>query len=116
MRRDVNLSAGHQSLLEHTVTAAATLADAFLAAGNRVGLFVYGGGIDWTLPGYGKRQRERILQALARVRLEEHQVFRHLGHLPTRLFPIRSQLVLVSPLRLADREDLVAVCAPAATS
>lgn len=109
VRRETNLFPGNRSLLEHSVMAAATLADAFLDSGNRVGLFAYGGGIDWTLPGYGKRQRERILQALARVRLEEHQVFKHIGHLPTRLFPIRSQLVLVSPLRLADGDDLVAL-------
>ncbi len=109
VRRETNLFPGNRSLLEHSVMAAATLADAFLDSGNRVGLFAYGGGVDWTLPGYGKRQRERILHALARVRLEEHQVFKDIGHLPTRLFPIRSQLVLVSPLRTEDGDDLVAL-------
>ena len=102
-----NLYANSHSLLEHTVRATATLADAFLNRGNRVGLFIYGGSVDWTFPGYGKYQRERILQALARARLQQSQIFEKLGFLPTRLFPIRSQLVLVSPLRPQDLDDLI---------
>jgi uncharacterized protein (DUF58 family) len=102
-----NLYANDKSLLESTIQATATLADAFLNSGNRVGLFIYGGSIDWTFPGYGKIQRERILQALARARLQESQIFEKLGYLPTRLFPIRSQLVLVSPLRPDDLNDLI---------
>jgi len=108
-RQATNLYARHSSTLEYAVEAAATLADAFLNRGNRVGLFIYGGFIDWTFPGYGKVQRERILQALSRARLQESQVFENLSYLPTRLFPIRSQLVLVSPLRGADLDDLVAL-------
>ena len=102
-----NLYAKNHSLLEHTIRATATLADAFLTRGNRVGLFMYGGSVDWTFPGYGKYQRERILQALARARLQHSQIFEKLGFLPTRLFPIRSQLVLVSPLRPKDLDDLI---------
>ncbi len=109
VRRDANLPVNGTSLLESSVAAAATLADSFLAAGNRVGLFLYGGSIDRTIPGYGKIQRERILRALARARPEEHQVFNQLAYLPTRLFPIRSQLVLVSPLLLGDLDDLISL-------
>ncbi|MCP4518842.1 MAG: hypothetical protein GY824_26900, partial [Delftia sp.] len=108
-RRATNLYADTSSMLEYAIEAAATLADAFLNRSNRVGLFIYGGFIDWTFPGYGKVQRERILQALSRARLQESQVFENLSYLPTRLFPIRSQLVLVSPLRGADLDDLVAL-------
>lgn len=107
VRQVTNLLTNYASLLEYSIQATATLADAFLTYGNRVGLFLYGGAIDWTFPGYGKIQRERILQALARARLEESQVFQKLDHLPTRLFPPRSQLVLISPLRGADLEDVV---------
>jgi uncharacterized protein (DUF58 family) len=94
-------------LFEHSIRATAALADAFLNAGNRVGLFIYGRWLDWTLPGYGKIQRERILRALARARQGEGHVFEKLAHLPARLFPARSQLVFVSPLLAHDADELV---------
>jgi len=109
VRESTNLLAQSGSLLDYTIDAAATLADAFLTYGNRVGLFLYGGAIDWTYPGSGKVQRERILRTLARARLEHSQVFDKLGHLPTRLFPVRSQLVLISPLQPDDRDDIVSL-------
>jgi uncharacterized protein (DUF58 family) len=108
-RQVTNLFSKNYSLLEYTVEATATLADTFLTRGNRVGLFMYGGSVDWTFPGYGKIQRERILQSLARAKLQESHVFEKLGYLPTRLFPIRSQLVLISPLRLSDLDDLISL-------
>jgi uncharacterized protein (DUF58 family) len=46
-------------------------------------------------------QRERILRALAQAQLGDSQAFADLDHLPTRLFPAHSQVVLISPL-LAD--------------
>jgi uncharacterized protein (DUF58 family) len=95
------------SLFEQAIRATASLADTFLSAGNRVGLFIYGAYLDWTLPGYGKVQRQRILQALARAELGEGEVFETLEHLPTRLFPARSQLVLVSPLLKEDPDLLI---------
>jgi uncharacterized protein (DUF58 family) len=96
-----------RSLFEHSVTAAAALADAFLNAGNRVGLLLYSQYLSWTFPGYGKLQRERILQDLARAEIGDSQVFSDLTHIPTRLFPSHSQLVLVSPLLEADLDVLV---------
>jgi uncharacterized protein (DUF58 family) len=71
-----------------------------------VGLFIYGRSLDWTFPGYGKMQRERILRALANAELGSGQVFEKLEHLPARLFPARSQLVLISPLLSQDAEEL----------
>jgi uncharacterized protein (DUF58 family) len=106
-RHQSDAKAGPASLFEHGIRATATLADAFLSAGNRVGLFIYGAYLDWTLPGYGKVQRQRILQALARAELGEGAVFETLEHLPTRLFPARSQLVLVSPLLKEDPDMLI---------
>ncbi len=91
------ISAGH-SLFEHSVMAAGALADAFLMQGNRVGLLVYSQYIQWTWPGYGKLQRERILHALSHAAPGDSQVFDGLQYLPTRMFPIESQIVLVSPL------------------
>jgi uncharacterized protein (DUF58 family) len=97
---------GH-SLFEYSVTASAALADAFLAQGNRVGLLLYANYLGWTLPAYGKVQRERILQALARAQTGESQVFSALEHIPTRLFPPESQIVVVSPLTEDDVAPLV---------
>lgn len=97
---------GH-SLFEHSVQAAAALANALLAQGNRVGLLVYGAFLQWTLPGYGKVQRERILHSLAQARPGGSEVFSDLEHLPTRLFPSESQIVLISPLIEDDLMPLV---------
>ncbi len=96
-----------ETLFEYSVQATAALAEAFLKGGNRVGLFVYGRSLDWTFPAYGKVQRERIMRALARAEPEDSPVFEKLDHLPARLFPTRSQLVLISPLLPDDRDLLV---------
>lgn len=106
-RSDVLSSKG--SLFDHAIEATAALADAFLNGGNRVGLLVYGGHLDWTFPGYGKRERERILQALARAEQGDSLAFEGLEHIPTRLFPARAQLVLISPLLEGDLEALRAL-------
>jgi len=97
---------GH-SLFEHSVQAAAALADALLAQGNRVGLLVYASFLRWTLPGYGKVQRARILHSLAHAKPGGSEVFSDLEHLPTRLFPAESQIILVSPLTDDDLMPLV---------
>jgi uncharacterized protein (DUF58 family) len=106
-RSDVVSSRG--SLFDHAIQATAALADAFLSGGNRVGLLVYGGHLDWTFPGYGKIQRERILRALARAEQGDSLAFEGLEYIPTRLFPSRAQLVLVSPLLEGDLEALIAL-------
>ncbi len=99
-RHDVRVDG--RSLFEHSIRATASLADLFLRDGNRVGLLVFGQYLDWTFPGYGKVQSERILRALARARPGDSQVFDSLENIPTRFFPAQSQLVLVSPLSQDD--------------
>lgn len=106
-RERTNLFAAGQSLFEHSVLAAAGLADAFLAQGDRVGLLVYSHYLDWTWPGYGKLQRERILQALAHAMPGPSQVFSGLEHLRAWLFTRESQIVLISPLVADDYPALV---------
>lgn len=100
-----NLPGGF-SIFEHSAGAAASLAEAFLEGGNRVGLLIYGKYADWTPPGYGKIQGERILQAIARAQVGETQTFHELI-IPRRLFPPYSQMVLVSPLQADDLQTLV---------
>lgn len=108
-RTETNLFLGNADLLEHSIQAAATLANSFLNSGNRVGLLVYGGGRIWVQPRYGKIQRERILQALASVRVYDRIVDRTLENLPTRLFPAKSQLVLISSLLPQDLQTLISL-------
>ena len=102
-----NLFAGDHSLFEYSTLATATLADVFLAQGNRVSMLLYGQALQWTLPGYGKIQRERILRAIAQAQPGSSQVFEGLDHIPTRLFPAHSQVVLVSLLTSEDLDMLL---------
>jgi uncharacterized protein (DUF58 family) len=106
-RSDVRTRDG--ALFEYAIQAAGALADTFLHRGNRVGLLMYGRSLDWTLPGYGKVQRERILRALARAETGDLPVLERLDYLPTRLFPARSQIVLISPLLPHDLEMLASL-------
>lgn len=106
-RLRTNEFAGGHSLFEYSVQAAASLADALLNQGNRVGLLLYASYLSWTFPGYGKIQRERILHALANARAGESQVFSDLEHIPSRLFPPKSEILLVSPLSEDDLKPLI---------
>jgi len=105
-RRRTNEFNNGRSLFEHAVLATAALADALLAAGNRVGLLFFGEQANWTMPGYGKAQRERILHDLAHATPGDVLAFSQLV-IPKHLFPSRSQLVLVSPLDPDDLEVMI---------
>ena len=106
-RRRSDVVGARGSLFEYAVVATTALAQALLNQGNRVGLLVYGGFLDWTYPGYGKIQRERILRALAHARLGESMIFEKLENLPTRVFPMNSQLIFISPLHNEDLSILI---------
>ena len=106
-RQQSNVQVNGDSLFEHAIGATASLADAFLAEGHRVALIVYGRTLERIYPGYGKVQRERILRALAEARMGDSLVFETFDYLPTRFFPARSQIVIVSPLQPADLPMLI---------
>jgi uncharacterized protein (DUF58 family) len=101
-RQRSNLRSGDSELFEHIVLSGAGLAQALIKEGNRVGLLVYGGYLRWTFPGYGKIQRERILRTLAQATPGDLFIFSDFENLPTRAFPISSQLVFISPLHAED--------------
>ncbi|HEY3313451.1 MAG TPA: DUF58 domain-containing protein [Anaerolineales bacterium] len=105
-RRQVNQLGENLSIFDESILAATSLSEAFLSSGNRVGLLIYGQYINWTLPGYGKQQRERILHALARAVPGDSQAFTGV-HIPRSLFPVNSQLVFISPLIADDVQPLV---------
>jgi uncharacterized protein (DUF58 family) len=106
-RQRTNITTSQGALFEYQVAATAALAEALLRDGNRIGLLVYGSFLDWTFPGYGKIQRERIYQALARAQVGESSIFNKLEYLPRRIFPTRSQLIFVSPLVMDDLAILI---------
>jgi uncharacterized protein (DUF58 family) len=106
-RTRTNLFGKNKSIFGHAVEAAAALSDSLLNQGNRVGLLIYGSYLGWTLPDYGKIQRERIMQALANAEVGESSVFAGLEHLSSRMFPAESQIVLVSCLVGEDLNVLI---------
>ncbi len=101
-RQRSNLRSGDSELFEHIVLSGAGLAQALIKEGNRVGLLVYGGYLRWTFPGYGKIQREKMLRALAQAKPGDLFIFSDFENLPTRAFPISSQIILISPLHSED--------------
>jgi uncharacterized protein (DUF58 family) len=101
-RQQTDVRRGKERIFEYSVRAAGGLADLFLQDGNRVGMLVYGAAITSAFPGMGKLQRERILQVLARAETGFSYALEKLDYLPTRFFPPRSQIILVSPLVNAD--------------
>jgi uncharacterized protein (DUF58 family) len=90
------------NLFEYSVRAAAALTEPILHAGNRLGLLVYGPGMESVFPGYGKVQQRRILRALARAGAGHNYALESLAHIPTRFFPAGSQIILISPLSPED--------------
>jgi uncharacterized protein (DUF58 family) len=108
-RQSSQISGQADSLLEYSIQAVAALAETFLAAGNRVGLLVYGHLLDWTFPRYGKIQSERILQKLAQAAPGDSLAFSKLDNLPTRLFTPNSQVVFVGPILNSDIDMLSSI-------
>ena len=97
-----NTVVGARSSFGSSIQAAASLSDLFLSQANRVGLMLYGSHLDWTVPGYGRIQRERIMRALAKARVGHSRIFDRIKNLPTRLFPPQSQLIFISPVLRED--------------
>lgn len=100
-RSRINNFSDRSSIFDEAVLAAVAVSSALLAEGNRVGLLIYGDRARWTSPGYGKRQRERIMQNLALAKTGESQNFKSL-FIPRRMFPTNSQIILISPLQADD--------------
>ncbi len=96
---------GYESLFEHSIQAALSLAEVILRGGNRVGLLVFGNRMIYLYPGYGKRQLNKISQGLARAAPNSELSLSGLRYLPAQLFPSRSMLLIISPL---DEDDLEA--------
>lgn len=101
-RRQTDLTVNNETFFEYCVLATAALAEAFLAEGHRVSMLIYGYGMERIFPGYGKIQKERILHALAGAEPGSNYALENFNFLPTRLFPAKSQLVVISPVDPRD--------------
>jgi uncharacterized protein (DUF58 family) len=110
-RRETDLCIGRENLFEHTVRAAASLAEGFINQGNRVSLLVWGSAIIRVFPGYGKYQLDRILHTLAGVRSSSSGKMIGLNYLPLEMFSNRALLVILSPLIGSDSTFFRRACA-----
>jgi uncharacterized protein (DUF58 family) len=93
-----DVGAPPQSSLDHTVKAAAALAGAYLRHRDRVGLITYGGNVQWIRPGTGRRQIERLLEALLPASMTGNYSFQSLEILPPRVLPPGALILALSPL------------------
>lgn len=91
-----------ENLFEYSIHAAATLSKYFLSSGNRVSMLLLSDNLARIFPGYGKHQLSLILDKLAGCTLGERVTIETLKHLPGRLFPDHSVIVIISPLRPED--------------
>lgn len=103
-RKISNDDAMEETLFEHSVSVVATLSETFLKNGNRVALLTFGETVTSLFPGYGKRQLNSILRALSRVKLGTNLPLGYLEYFPARLFPSRSQIVILSSVDSRDLE------------
>jgi len=92
------VGAAPETTLDCGVRAAASLATAYLARKDRVGLIVYGGLIDWARPGTGRAQYERLASTLLRADVVFTYVAKDLALVPTRVLPPHALVIAVTPL------------------
>jgi uncharacterized protein (DUF58 family) len=105
-RAVTNYQIASESLFEYSVSATSALAQYLLKVGNRVSLLAFGDHLLRTFPGFGKRQLVKILDQLAACRPAEKDTIDTLRHIPTRLFPSESLIILISPLCLRDLDTI----------
>ncbi len=101
-RQKTDLRLGEDSLFDHSVGAAASLAEAFLHQGHRVSLLALNETTSAVFPGYGKVQLNRILHVLAQIRPGTNDLVNSLKYLPLRMFSSHALLVVISPLSQVD--------------
>jgi uncharacterized protein (DUF58 family) len=87
---------GSDALFERSVSAAASLAESILRDGNRLSLLVFGRSMAAAFPGYGKRQIDIVMRALAAATRSTNIAFDFLEYFPRRLFSHRAVLLIVS--------------------
>jgi uncharacterized protein (DUF58 family) len=84
--------------LDLAVRAAASLAAAYLARKDRVGLINYGGLIHWVRPGSGQVQYERLADALLAATVVFTYVAKDLALVPPRVLPPNALVIALTSL------------------
>jgi uncharacterized protein (DUF58 family) len=84
--------------LDVSVRVAASLAAGYLARKDRVGFIEYGGFFRSVRPGSGRRQYERVLDALLRADILFSYVTRDIALVPKRVLPPQALVIAISPL------------------
>ena len=93
------VGAAPDTTLDLGVRAAASLATAYLARKDRVGLINYGGTIDWVKPGSGRVQYERLAHTFLMATVVFTFVMKDLLALvPPRVLPPHALVIAVTPL------------------
>jgi uncharacterized protein (DUF58 family) len=92
------VGAAPDSSLDLGVRAAASLAAAYLARKDRVGLVTYGGVINWVKPASGRVQYERLADSLLRADVIFTYVTRDLALVPPRVLPPQALVIALTPL------------------
>ncbi len=96
-RQKSYLQIGEDELFEHAVSAAGSLAEAFLHQGHRVSLLALNETIVSIYPGYGKVQLNHILRCLSTVKTGSYSSNSRLNDLPLRMFSSHALLIVISP-------------------
>ena len=100
------VSSSGESLVDCSVRASIALTDKLLRDRNRVGLVTIGADTERIAPGYGRRQYNRLVLSLVRVRAGGYFTFENIPTYLRFFYPHLAQVVLVSPL--ADGDSLKA--------
>ena len=87
-----------ETTLDLGVRAAASLATAYLARKDRVGLITYGGVMSWVRPRSGAAQYERLADALVRADVVFTYVAKDLLRVPPRVLSSQALVIAVTPL------------------
>jgi len=89
---------GTRGTLDRAVGAAASLASAYLARRDRVGLVGFGGVVRWLQPGSGQAALYRLLDTLMETQIFATVGWRNIHQLPPRTLPPKALIVALSPL------------------
>jgi uncharacterized protein (DUF58 family) len=86
------------TVLDIAVRGAASIAAAYLARKDRVGLIEYGGVLRWVKPASGRRQLQRLLDTLLQASVVFTYVSKDLDVVPPRVLPPQALVIALSPL------------------